>query len=645
MGLRHPLPAGRVRPRLEEMEARLAPAVTVRFDYTYDTSGFFADADRRAVLERVGHGIGDRLTDSLAAVHPGGGNTWRASVWNPISNTQLSFENPAIGENEVVVYVGATDLPGDQLGLTTGGGFAAAGSRTWLTAVRTRGQAGAAAGGPKTDYSTWGGMITFDQEVNWSFSTTSAPAPHQFDFESVATHELLHVFGFGIGEPAFARHVTGWDGRTGQFAGPAVTALMGGPVGVTGDAGVPDHWASGTSYNGRASALSREIPAGTKRTVTDLEFAALSDIGWQVDVTPTATPAPTASLPATTVSTPAVPATAPAVATPVAVATPAPVPVPVSPPGEPAFVVGTPNGAVSVDATGRTVATYSPFGPGVDAVRVADPDLDRDGRPDLVACTGNGLSNRVAVQTSGGQRVEFSPFEASFTGGVNLAAGDLTGDGTPDLVVTPDEGGGPVVAVYDGAALARGQVSQVGRFWGINDPNFRGGARAAVGDINADGSADLVVAAGLGGGPRVSLYDGRSLSTGRLAQLTGDFFAFESGLRNGVYPTVADLDGDGYGDLVAGAGPGGGPRVKVFGGRDLSAGRVTVAADFFAGAPTSRGGVRLAAADVDRNGRMDLVTASGTPNSPVVVYPGERPGQASLVVSPPGDAPDGLFVG
>ena len=39
-------------------------------------------------------------------------------------------------------------------------------------------------------------------------------------------------------------------------------------------------------------------------------------------------------------------------------------------------------------------------------------------------------------------------YEASFTGGVYVAAGDVNGDGVPDLFISPDEGGGPRVRVF-----------------------------------------------------------------------------------------------------------------------------------------------------------------------------------------------------
>ena len=250
---------------------------------------------------------------------------------------------------------------------------------------------------------------------------------------------------------------------------------------------------------------------------------------------------------------------------------------------------------------------------GASQPRVASADVNNDGIEDLIVGTGPGVANRLQVIDGATQQVLFttSPFESSFTGGIYVTTGDLNADGTADIVVTPDEGGGPRVLVYDGATF-----QQTRSFFGIDDPNFRGGARAAVADINGDGTQDLVVAAGFGGGPRVAFFNGTSLLTpGTPTKLFNDIFVFEQTLRNGVFVTAGDIDADGKADLIVGGGPGGGPRVEIFSGASLSSGNLTnpqVLANFFAGDVNNRGGVRVTVKDLDGDGKADLVAGSGT---------------------------------
>ena len=268
------------------------------------------------------------------------------------------------------------------------------------------------------------------------------------------------------------------------------------------------------------------------------------------------------------------------------------------------------------------VAPTNPFAALGVPVRTATGDVDGDGVPDTIFVTGPGTPLQVAVVsgTDGSLLVApFTPFGKDFTGGGFVAAGAFDGDGRAEFVITPDVGGGPRAVLFsaqDGQAVPRKS------FFGIDDDQFRGGIRVAVGDVNGDGTPDLTVSAGVGGGPRVAVFDGRTL-LGTPTRLVNDFFALPGDLTNSVSVAAVDVDGDGRADLVFGAGSGGAPRVVTLSGKLLmtDGGRAATDApltNFFAGGDTtSRDGARVSTADTDRDGRMEVAVASDV----VRIYP------------------------
>lgn len=154
---------------------------------------------------------------------------------------------------------------------------------------------------------------------------------------------------------------------------------------------------------------------------------------------------------------------------------------------------------------------------------------------------------------------------------------------------------------------------------------FGGPVGIATGDVNADGVLDVALAAGVGGGPRVRVLDGK---TG--VELLNTF-AYDAEFRGGVNVALADVDGDGKADLVTGAGAGGGPHVRVF---DVSTGALT--REFFAGNPEGQGGARVAAADLDGDSRAEIITTAGPGGGGFLfVHDGDGRERYATLVAPP----------
>lgn len=247
----------------------------------------------------------------------------------------------------------------------------------------------------------------------------------------------------------------------------------------------------------------------------------------------------------------------------------------------------------------RSFFAFDPaFGGGV---YVAAGDVNGDKRSDIVTGSGTGSTAHVRVfdGKTGGLLRQIAPFTSTFTGGVRVAVGDVNGDGTPDLVAGAGPGGGPAVNAFDGKT-----GKQLLSFLAF-DTSFRGGVYVGAGDVDGDGRADIVAGAGPGGGPHVKVFSGAD------GKLLRSFDAFAAGFTGGVRVAAGDVDGDGRADVIAAAGPGGGPQIEVFDGVQGNLVR-----SFLAFAPTFTGGVEVAAGDIDGDGRADLIAGAGPGGGP-----------------------------
>jgi hypothetical protein len=183
---------------------------------------------------------------------------------------------------------------------------------------------------------------------------------------------------------------------------------------------------------------------------------------------------------------------------------------------------------------------------------------------------------------------QFTAYHPAFTGGVSATTAEIDGDlNTVEVVTGPGFGGGPHVRVFR-VDKVTGAVGVLAEFMAYA-PTFLGGVNVATGRVGNLATDAIVTGAGPGGGPHVRTF---TVTTGGVQQLPGplgSFLAYGAAFRGGVAVAVANvngnpLDGD---EVVTGAGPGGGPHVRVFGVGG------SVFSEFLAFDPGSRTGIAV----------------------------------------------------
>src|SRR5205823_2530944 len=117
----------------------------------------------------------------------------------------------------------------------------------------------------------------------------------------------------------------------------------------------------------------------------------------------------------------------------------------------------------------------------------------------------------------------------------------------------------------------------------------------------------FVTGAGPGGGPTVVVSD--ALTRAPLF----NFFPYDMAFTGGVRVAAGDVNGDGKADIISGSGVGGGPNVTVFNGATAD-----ILASFFAYQPAFTNGLYVAAGDVNGDGRAEIIVGAGEkPAGPV----------------------------
>ncbi|MBP3960474.1 FG-GAP repeat protein [Gemmata sp. G18] len=277
------------------------------------------------------------------------------------------------------------------------------------------------------------------------------------------------------------------------------------------------------------------------------------------------------------------------------------------------YAVGTDAGPVATvtlfNPDGSVRFRVRPFGDNyTGGASVATGDVTGDGVADVVVGSNGGMYSQAVIVDGATGKVRPEKFlGANYTyGRVSVAVGDVTGDGIADIAMGTDESG-PHVRVYRG-----GDYAKLTEFSAGPSTGYWGQTRVALGDLDADGKADLVVSGLYATGTTVSGFAGTSLRTGSTPAALFSTFSPGSAMGKGVFLAIGDVDSDGYGDLVLGAGEWGNGRIVVYSGKSLVRTNTrTVLAEFLPPNADLVGGTRVATRDVNGDGKSDILTTSG----------------------------------
>jgi FG-GAP-like repeat len=199
-----------------------------------------------------------------------------------------------------------------------------------------------------------------------------------------------------------------------------------------------------------------------------------------------------------------------------------------------------------------------------------------------------------------------------------VAVADLTGDGTPEIFVGSGGGVRSRYFIVDGTSAGwwRGQEAIVlAEFTPFADDTWA--VYLAAADVNGDGFADVITGQGQGSPGRVTAWDIHAFRAGAFPiPRLYDTLPYSDGFTGGTRVAAADFTGDGRAEIVMGNGPGRFSYVLTVnanapGGPQFLPGIFAYGFDFM-------GGVYPAAGDWNGDGTPEIITGAGDGGGPHV---------------------------
>lgn len=261
-------------------------------------------------------------------------------------------------------------------------------------------------------------------------------------------------------------------------------------------------------------------------------------------------------------------------------------------------------GPLSLERDGQTVFQIGGIDQGVNYAILKSTSVKLGGRLviDRIASFNTFVGGQITlIKNTGNSKVT-----GQFTG---LPEGSLVRVGTMRYFISYRGGQGSNDVVLNRPTIIAASVNN--GLLSIGDPD--GTSRAtfapyghnptrmsvAMADVTGDGIKDVIVGNGPGRTSDVRVYSGTNL------QLVHQFSPLPISFRGGIQVAAADFNNDGKADIIAAAGQGDPGLVTVHSGTDL-----TQLKSFHPFGLAFKGGVNVAAADFNNDGTPDIVCAN-----------------------------------
>ncbi len=232
----------------------------------------------------------------------------------------------------------------------------------------------------------------------------------------------------------------------------------------------------------------------------------------------------------------------------------------------------------------------------------------------LAVGAGEGMEPLVVVYSDDKGTIAHSFYAYNRTlhrSGIRVAVADLNGDGFPEIITINGGQGHARIKVFDGR-----DTNPILTFDGFDQKVLPWGFYIAAADLTRDGRALVAIAPDAGGPPAVEVYD---LAQGKLLTTVQPF---PRNFEGGVRLAWGDVNGDGIPDLICATGPGQiASMVKVFDGTNFT----RVLGEFIGVDDKYKGGLWVAAADLTKNNRAEIVIGLDGGSRPLVrVFDGTK---------------------